>query len=556
MSVIRSVFNRTRQLQTAVKDAARFREISAVLVKYGFGHVIERMRLKGPLRVPTAGGEQGKGLTFNSRIKLALTELGPTFVKFGQIMSTRPDLIPHELAVELETLQDRVAAISFAEVRAVIIKELGAPPEELFAEFDEKPLASASIAQVHRAKLKSGEDVVVKVQRPGILRKIESDINILYFLARQTEAIFPEVRLFNLMGMISEFEQSIARETDFQVEAQNIERFQKNFEGSQTIHIPKVYRALSTGQVLTLELIHGKKVKQLIAEGSDLTALAKTFLDAAFQMLYVDGFFHGDAHPGNMFIMPDGRIALIDFGMVGRLNQEMREKVIDIVFAIMREDLRGVARAFYSLGTPEGRVDYPAFEAECIQVMEDEIVGRPMSEIEIGSLFMKICEGAIKFRIRMPADFTMMFKAMVTAEGLAKMIAPNINVIEEARPHIIKMIAERYSLRRISQEALGDLRKIAEFARGFPASGNEILRQLKAGELRVAVSVEGADEIERRRAQTTTRSQQALIFAALVLSGTLALNDTHFVWQGLPVVSLVFFSFATITGLRLWRMPS
>lgn len=552
-SVLRSVFDRTRQIQSAVKDAARFREISAVLVKYGFGHVIERMRLKGPLRVATAGGESAKGLTFNRRVKLALTELGPTFVKFGQIMSTRPDLIPHELVEELETLQDRVAEIPAAEIRAVIVKELGAPPEDLFAEFDEHPLASASIAQVHRARLKSGEEVVVKVQRPGIKRKIESDINILYFLARQTEAIFPEVRLFNLMGMIAEFELNIERETDFEVEAQNIERFQKNFEKSETIHIPKVYRALTTKEVLTLELIAGKKVRQLIAEGTDLTPLAKRFLDAAFQMLYVDGFFHGDAHPGNMFIMPDGRIALIDFGMVGRLNQEMREKVVDIVFAIMREDLRGVARAFYSLGTPEGRVDYAAFEAECIQVMEDEVVGRPMSEIEIGSLFMKICEGAIKFRIRMPADFTMMFKAMVTAEGLAKMIAPNINVIEEARPYIIKMIAERYSVKRISQEAIGDIRKIAEFARSFPVAGNEIMRQLKEGELRVAVSLEGVEALEEKRRASATRSQQALIFAALVLSGTLALSDTHFVWQGLPVVSVVFFAFAAITGLRLWR---
>jgi ubiquinone biosynthesis protein len=553
MSVIRSVFDRTRQLQSAVKDAARFREISTVLVRYGFGHVIERMRLKGPLKVSTVGGERGQGLTFNRRIKLALTDLGPTFVKFGQIMSTRPDLIPRDLVEELETLQDRVAEIPLADVRAVIVKELGAPPEELFADFDGKPLASASIAQVHRAKLKSGEEVVVKVQRPGIKRKIESDINILYFLARQIEGIFPEVRLFNMMGMISEFEQSIARETDFEIEAQNIERFQKNFEGSETIHIPKVYRALSTTEVLTLELIQGKKVKQLIAEGSDLTPLAKNFLDAAFQMLYVDGFFHGDAHPGNMFIMPDGRIALIDFGMVGRLNQEMREKVIDIVFAIMREDLRGVARAFYSLGMPEGRVDYAAFEAECVQVMEEEVVGRPMSDIEIGSLFMKICEGAIKYRIRMPSDFTMMFKAMVTAEGLAKMIAPNINVIEEARPYIVRMIAERYSFKRISQEAIGDIRKLAEFARGFPVAGNEIMRQLKAGELRVAVQLEGVEELERVRNAAMTRTQQAMIFAALVVSGTLALSDTHFVWHGLPVVSLVFFAFATITGLRLWR---
>jgi len=553
MSVIRSVYDRTRQLQSVVKDAQRFREISGVLVKHGFGQVIERLRLKGPLKVDTDVVLASAGQGFNRRLKLALMELGPTFVKFGQIMSTRPDLIPHELTEELETLQDRVSPLAVAEIRAQIERELGAAPEVLFASFDDVPLASASIAQVHRARLKSGEDVVVKVQRPGIKRIIESDINILSFLARQVEGVFPEVKLFNLMGIIEEFEQNIARETDFTVEAQNIERFQKNFEGSIDIHIPRVYRELSSVAVLTMEMIPGKKVQQLMAERADLTVLAKKFLGAAFQMLFVDGFFHGDGHPGNIFIMPDGRIAFIDFGMVGRLSPEMREKVIDIVFSLMREDTAGVARAFFEIGRPEGRVDYTAFEAECTQLMQDEVIGRPMSEIQIGSLFMKICQGAIRHRIRMPSDFTMMFKAMVTAEGLAKMIAPNVNVIEEARPYILRMVAERYSFKRISQEAVSDIRKIATFARGFPTVGNEILRQLKEGELRVAVHVDGLEALEARRLAAQSKMQKTVVFSVLIVSGTLALSDTHIIWNGLPVVSTVLFSLGAIAALRLFR---
>jgi ubiquinone biosynthesis protein len=553
MSVIRSVFDRTRQLQSVVKDAKRFREIAGVLVKYGFGHVIERMRLKGPLKVDINENPQVTAHPFHRRVKMALSELGPTFIKFGQIMSTRPDLIPQALTVELETLQDRVATLPVEEIRKQIERELGASPEVLFASFDDMPLASASIAQVHRATLKSGEEVVVKVQRPGIKRIIESDVNILYFLARQVEGVFPEVRLFNLMGIISEFEQNIARETDFLVEAQNIERFQKNFEGSRTVAIPRVYRELTTAHVLTLELINGKKVRQLIQEGIDLAPLAKAFLGGAFQMLFVDGFFHGDAHPGNIFVMPDGRVALIDFGMVGRLSPEMREKVIDIVFAMLREDMRAVARAFYELGRPEGRVDYNAFEAECMRVMEEEVVGRPMSEIQIGSLFMKICEGAVKFRIHMPSDFTMMFKAMVTAEGVAKMIAPDVNVLEEARPYILRMVAERYSFKRLSQEALSDLRKVASFARGFPVAGTEILRQLKEGELRVTVDIPALTDMNDRRLEVHSRLQRTIVFAALILSGTLSLSDNHFTWHGIPVVSLVFFALGSISGLRLFR---
>jgi ubiquinone biosynthesis protein len=261
-------------------------------------------------------------------------------------------------------------------------------------------------------------------------------------------------------------------------------------------------------------------------------------------MLYVDGFFHGDAHPGNVFILPDQRIALVDFGMVGRLTSDMREKVVDIVFAVMREDLAAVARIFFELGRPEGRVNYAAYENEVIETLEQEVVGKPLSEIQVGTLFMKICEGAIKYRIRIPADFTMMFKAMVTAEGLAKMIAPDINVIEEARPYIVRMVAERYSVKRLRQEIVGDLRRVLRFVRGVPMAGSEIMRQLQEGELHLSVSVEHLRPLALNHVRAQNRTQLALVFAAATLSGTLALADTHFTYGGLPVLSLTFYGLA------------
>jgi ubiquinone biosynthesis protein len=585
LSVIRSVYDRTRKFQTAVKDAARFREISAVLVRYGFGHILERMRLRRELKVPTgAGATELLNASFYRRVALMLEALGPTFIKFGQIMSTRPDLIPPELVRELESLQDSVAPLSYADVRAQIQSQLRQPPEALFASFDEQPLASASIAQVHKAVLKTGEQVVVKVQRPGIRRKIDSDINILYFLARQAQDIAPEVRLFDLLGIISEFEQSIQRETNFVVEAQNIERFRKNFgisddpptsseatphspkgnaqspkenarahspKGNTTIYIPRVYKEFSTEQVLTMEFIDGRKITQLIGTGQDLAPLARQFLHSAFQMLYVDGFFHGDAHPGNVFVKNDGQLALIDFGMVGRLSQEMREKVIDIIFGLLREDMPSVARTFYELGMPEGRVDYAAFEAECIETLEQEVVGRPLQEIQIGALFRKICEGAIKYRIRMPKDFTMMFKAMVTAEGLAKMIAPEVNVIEEARPHILKMVAERYSLKRLSQEALTELRSFARFAHNAPVAGREILRQIELGELRLNLSIEELEGMRASQVNSSARMQQAVVCAALIVSGTLALPHERYFIHGVPVVPFTLYALALCNGIWL-----
>lgn len=555
MSVLRSVYNQTRRLQLVAKNASRLREVSSILVRYGFGYLTERRaernRPKSTEEVADEVAHAERNQQLYVRVASALAALGPTFIKFGQILSTRPDLIPEGLVRELETLQDNVSPLGFEEIAAQIQKELGKPPAELFAEFDPQPLASASIAQVHRAVTKTGDKVVIKVQRPGIKPKIDGDLNILYFLARQVEEVFPEARLFNLLGIISEFELNIQRETNFQIEAQNIDRFRKNFAGSDTIHIPAVYKDLSTSEVLTMELIEGRKVTDLMKSGEDLTPLAKRFLNAAFQMLYVDGFFHGDAHPGNLFIMNDGRIGLIDFGMVGRLSQDMREKVIDVIFALLREDMRAVARTFYELGTPQAKVNYTAFEQEVVETLEQEVVGRPLSELQVGLLFRKICEGAIKFQIRMPTDFTMMFKAMVTAEGLAKMIAPNVNVIDEARPHIMKMVAERYSWKRISQEAVDDLRQLAKFARGAPTAGTEILRQLQGGDLELKLKHEGSSDYQQSKLRSEKRLQQTLFVCTLVFSGTWALPDLHFRMDGWPVVTIVMWTLAGILSPSL-----
>lgn len=555
MSVLRSVYNQTRRLQLVAKNASRLREVSSILVRYGFGYLTERRaernRPKSNEEVADEVAHAERNQQLYVRVASALAALGPTFIKFGQILSTRPDLIPEGLVRELETLQDNVSPLGFEEIAAQIQKELGKPPAELFAEFDPQPLASASIAQVHRAVTKTGDKVVIKVQRPGIKPKIDGDLNILYFLARQVEEVFPEARLFNLLGIVSEFELNIQRETNFQIEAQNIDRFRKNFAGSDTIHIPAVYKDLSTSEVLTMELIEGRKVTDLMKSGEDLTPLAKRFLNAAFQMLYVDGFFHGDAHPGNLFIMNDGRIGLIDFGMVGRLSQDMREKVIDVIFALLREDMRAVARTFYELGTPQAKVNYTAFEQEVVETLEQEVVGRPLSELQVGLLFRKICEGAIKFQIRMPTDFTMMFKAMVTAEGLAKMIAPNVNVIDEARPHIMKMVAERYSWKRISQEAVDDLRQLAKFARGAPTAGTEILRQLQGGDLELKLKHEGSSDYQQSKLRSEKRLQQTLFVCTLVFSGTWALPDLHFRMDGWPVVTIVMWTLAGILSPSL-----
>jgi len=555
MSFIRSVYQKTRQLQTAVKDAARFREITSVLVRYGFGYVFERMRLRGPLKVQNTSGEpQLLQYGLYRRMRLAIEELGPTFIKFGQILSTRPDVVPYELVKELESLQDHVAPLPIQAIREQIKNALGNTPEVLFLSFDEQPLASASIAQVHRAKLKTGEQVVLKIQRTGIKRKIESDLNILYFLAKQIESVFPETRLFNLLGIVQEFEHNMTRETDFLIEASHIERFRRNFAQSTQVVIPAVYTEHTSTQILTLEFIEGKKATQILtlSPTKDLKPYAKILLNAAYQMLYVDGFFHGDAHPGNVFILDEQKIALIDFGMVGKLSHEMRERVVDIVFALLNQDLKAVARAFYELGTPEERVDYQAYENECVEVLESEVVGRPLSDINMGGLFIKICQGAIKYRIRMPIDFTMMFKAMVTAEGLAKMLAPDIDVIEEARPYILRMIAERYSFKRLSQDAITDFKQFVHVAKQTPQLGSQILKQLEEGRFKITIAHESLERLERQNRHFSLRQEKLLLSIGLLIAGVLALSDQHFLVHGLPFLSILFLSLGVLLSLSLF----
>jgi ubiquinone biosynthesis protein len=564
-SLIRTLYSSTQTLRTVVKDAARARRIAAIVAGHGFSQLLQSRADHEAFERETARKEligDGESPSPTTRLDLAtrlvamLEELGPTFVKFGQILSTRPDLIPDEFVHRLQALQDHVAAVPAEDVRRTIEVSLGKPVDELFASFDDAPLASASIAQVHAATLQDGADVVVKVQRPGLRPIIEADLSLLRFLSEQVVAIFPEAETFDLRGMVREFEASLRRELDFDTERQSLERFRRNFRGKPRIHIPAVFPALSSRQVLTMERVRGRKLTALV-DAAERKDVAHAYLDAAYQMLFQDGFFHGDLHPGNVFVQDDGRLGLIDFGMVGRLSRQNRERLVDVLYSLMSEDLENVARLWFAIGRPGTSVDYPAFEAEVVDVLERHIVGRELDQWDLAAFFRDLAAGAVKHGIRLPSDFTMMFKAMVTTEGLARSVAAGINPVEAARPYIEELVRNRYSIDRVKQKALVEGVRVVDLLWALPSTLERIVEKVEAGDLRVRLRHERLDDNTARLAQALNRLGLATLAAAGAVAGALAMEHGPHVALGMTPISLVAFGIAFSATLSfffsLWR---
>ncbi|MCX7807783.1 MAG: AarF/ABC1/UbiB kinase family protein, partial [Deltaproteobacteria bacterium] len=410
---------------TAVRDIERLRQILGVLVKHGFGEVVARTPLAG--LVSTKG--TGTTLSLAERLRMIATELGPSFIKLGQVLSTRADLLPADVIRELKVLQDRVPPIAFEELRRVVESELGSPIDELFEVFEREPLASASVGQVHRARLKTEyngvREVVVKVQRPNIRSMIECDLELLHLIASAIERAIPESRVYQPKKLVSEFDRAISAELDFLLEADNALRFLKNFADVPYARFPRVIREFSTRRVLVLEYIEGKKVYDAVAEGFDPEQIARTALAIAIKSIFEDGFFHADPHPGNVLILgtPSAPvIGLIDLGLVGRLTPHLRDKTIDLMVAAIQEDHRGIADALCAMGTLTKKIDRREFEAE-VAMLSQKYLGKTLGEIDVGGLIRDLVQGAQKYGIEIPPDFLLVGKALMTLEGVGREIA-------------------------------------------------------------------------------------------------------------------------------------
>src|SRR6266446_855292 len=477
----------------AVKDLQRLREISVVVVRHGFGELLDRSRLWDVLGRREPGEQPLRAemrATSARRFRETLAELGPTFIKLGQILSSRPDLLPPDFIAELSHLQDRAPPMSIEAVLRLIEQGLGRPAGELFAHIDPEPLASASIAQVHRARLPDGESVVVKVQRPGIEQQIRSDTDLLSYLARFLEGVIEETGIYTPTGIVSEFRQAMLIELDFENEARNIEDFAKTHAGRELVVIPRVLRTHSSRTVLTLEELVGVKLKTVLedpaAEGVDRKALARNILDASFHQLFADGLFHGDPHPGNVIVLPGNRLGLIDFGLVGRLSKGMQESIVLLVLAISLRDPDTVARLLYKVGVPDQRINLQAFRHQ-IHDLLDRYMGLKLSQVDSGVLMSELVDLAMKYKIKIPKEYAVLSKAAATTEGLVRQLDPELDVAQAALPYAKQLLLERYSPGSMSGGFLRLLLQLQGFLQDTPQQLSQILMDLEGGKFNVTI---------------------------------------------------------------------
>ncbi len=524
-------------LLNTVKDLDRLRQIVGVLAKHGFGQLVARSGLGALVSKKRKEEEQQK--TVGERLRLTLQELGPSFVKLGQIVSTRPDIIPADIIKELKKLQDEVPPEPFEKIKPMLEGELGATIEDLFVDFEEKPLASASIGQVHRAKLKTDDglvDVVVKCQRPDVKQTMELDLDLLYWLAHAVERSIPEAKLWRPVQMVQEFDRAVTAELDFVNEADNADRFAHNFTRKRYVCFPKVYRSASSRRVLTIEYFDGKKVYDAIEDGHSGATIAKTAVDIMIQQIFEDGFFHADPHPGNVFILGDPdrpQIAMIDLGLVGHLTPKLRDRTIDLMVAAVREDFRGVADALYQIGRPTKKIDREAYEAE-VAVLAQKYLGKSLGDIELSALLRDLVDGARRYGIEIPSGFLMMGKALMTVEGVGKEIYPDLDVFEEVKPYFLRLIQQRYSPERITQDVIRGVTRLSHAATEAPMQMQEILEDLRKGAFSLQVQETTLKEATDRLGR---RIFSGLVVSSSILSGALLMAADK-MWIGGTIAGL------------------
>jgi len=527
----------------------RFSQIGRVLVRHGFGFVFDVRRDRREKK----GLQEFLAPNFGVRLRRTLDDLGPTFVKFGQILSTRSDILPEGVLSELQKLQDTVRPMPGGAAQAIVERELGAPVDEVFERFDPDPLGSASIGQVHRAVLRSGEVVAVKVQRPEAPGRVESDLELMREFALLLDRRFGRRIFVDVRGLVAEFEAVIRRELDYTAEAANARRFAANFAETPVV-IPRIHLEYSTPRVLTLQYIEGTRfrdIRPLLLAPSERRRVASMGADAIFKMAFEDGFFHGDPHPGNLILTPQGDLALLDFGMVGYMSRGDIEALSRLFIAIVQRDAAAALRGLESLGvrySTEVRGDLVRDLREFL----NKYSGLSVGEVTLGQALSELIALARNYRLRVPPVFPLLIKALVTAEGLARAIDPTINVYEVARPYARRLLLERYEPEGVLEGVRERALEYARYVEDYPEQLRQLLSEVADGELEVQLRHGGLDELVGEVDVLANRLVFALVSGALLLGscmlGAFAHGGPTVPYLGVPVVSFVGFTLSLIMG--------
>jgi ubiquinone biosynthesis protein len=520
------------KLRSTYKNVNRAKEIINVFLKYGFGRIIDQIHFQRfiPLRtrIKTFGQWPAlKGPTVPQRLRMAFSELGPTFIKLGQLLSARPDLITKPFADEFKRLQDEVPPFPAPEAKKIIEEETKRSVDKVFLTFDDTPLAAASIAQVHHATLLDGSEVIIKVQRPDIQEQIDADISILSTVANLLDRYVAESRFFNPKGIVEEFSRTIRKELNFAEEARNCERFRKNFEGSPDIYIPGVYGEFVTEKVLVMEKIRGVRIDDtagIQAMGLDRSQLARKGVNAYFKQILEDGFFHADPHPGNIFVMSDGKIGLMDFGIIGRVSPELREIIANTLLALINKDFDKLVDQYIELGYVPEELDLGNFRKEFKADISDflePLYGLTLKELNFAEYVDTITHLSLKHNMKIPSDLLLINKAMLIVENICRELDPDFDFISAAEPYAAKLVKQRISPSWIYEKARKNVAEVADFAVLFPKQMRQIIRKLLRDDIHMKLTHIGLDKLIRDMDRSSNRIAFSMVVSAIILSSAI-----------------------------------
>ncbi|MDP2741893.1 MAG: AarF/UbiB family protein [Hydrogenophaga sp.] len=545
----------------AARDMGRLNAILGVLIRHGFGDSVRRLGLADSLE------KAGHALHWEHaadlarleppvQVRLALEELGPAFVKLGQVLAGRADLFGPEWIAEFEKLHSHVPAVPLATLRPQLAEDLGGEPETIFARFDAEPLAAASIAQVHRAQLHDGTEVIVKIRRPGIASIIEADLRLLERMATVAETELPYLKPYRPRQLVRELARSLKRELDLASECRNAERVAANFVDQPWIVVPRVHWSHTSERVNVQDFIDGvpgHDLRRLDDEGLDRNLLASRGSQAVLKMIVEDGLFHADPHPGNVFYLPDNRIAFIDFGMVGRLSHRRREELLSLLLGLVERNAQAVADVLLDWAGDDHTVQLALLETE-IEAFVDQYHGTPLAQLNLGQMLADVTALLREHHLGLPTDMALLIKAFITLEGMGRNLDPDFHMTTEALPMLKQVVRARYEPKAMATRAWHTLRRTLAVAEQLPHDVSRLLRNARRGKVQVGIELAHLKRVGDQIDRAANRLAMALVIASLVIGSSIVMTvqggPTLF---GLPVFGFLGFAGAVVCGLWLIR---
>ncbi len=546
------------QYMRSKSKLGRYEKVASTLIKYGFEDLLShppfnRLLPQSNILVPERGGKKVSKYSRYERIRLVCEELGTTFIKFAQIASNRPDLLPEGLISELEKLQDSAPQVPIEDIHNILQVEFGTSFSEVVAYFNPIPIASASMAQVHRARLRGGKEVVLKIQRPGIYETIHSDIAILKNLVSIIENYFPQYKIYQPSELVKMFEDSITEELSFQLEANNLEHFQTMFKNNKDVFIPAIYRELCTDKIICMEYVEGYKITDLEnLKKFNITGeeLALRGISLYFEQVFEHGFFHADPHPGNIFVLEDGRIAFIDYGMVGTVIDKDKILFAKILLSMYDKDVHGLKKAILKFSTGLTKEQERAFEYDVIYFLR-QYSRISLENIDGNEVMRGLNSLFFDYKIRIPSNLLLLIKALVIIEGVGLKLNPDYDIIENIGPYVQRLLSKKYNPDRLQKELLRSIEDTTDLIRDMPSDIRSIIHKIKEGKLHVEIEHKGLEPFAASLNKTVNRLSFTLVIVAIIIGSSLIVvaKVPPFFYE-IPMIGVIGFAISAL--LTFW----